>query len=98
MNREAQEAYANRAGCSIHHLVNNVYRRAGPRKLPRPELLIGLVKASDGKVSLDEAIDYFLVAPVRKLAAELEQSLPEGSSVEGGVEEKSVDRETRAGL
>ena len=98
MNREAQEAYANRAGCSIHHLVNNVYRRAGPRKLPRPELLIGLVKASDGQVSLDEAIDYFLVQPVRKLADEMSASTYEHRCEQPGSEREGFDTGEEASL
>jgi hypothetical protein len=46
----------------------NLFVRAGAKKQPRAELIVGLVTASEGNVSLKEAIDYFLVEPVLKLA------------------------------
>ena len=91
MTKEEQIAHATLAGCSVHHLVNNLYRRAGPLKQPRPELLIGLVGAWKGQVSLDEAIDYFLVQPVRKLAAELESSQGQGMTSDDAGEVKGFN-------
>lgn len=65
--------YAIRAGTTIRHM-QSMFTPAGFRKRPRDRLIIGIVDASNGAISLDEAIDYFLVAPVRKLAAELAPS------------------------
>lgn len=79
----------------------------GFKKRPRDRLIVGLVEASDGAVSLDEAIDYFLVQPVLKLAAELgvldsvpaasDQVVTRGSQLEIKSFEK-VKEEARVGL
>lgn len=74
LDEDQKLSYAHRAGCSIHHMRLNLFVKSGVKKLPRTELLVGLVAASEGHVSLDEAIDYFLVQPVKKLAAELDSS------------------------
>lgn len=99
LSDDEQKLYAKRAGCSIHHLINNIYRRAGPLKQPRPELLVRLVLASEGNISLNEAIQYFLVEPVKfqatEMGVDIEDSVPsvcfERRSLDGQLEIKSFE-------
>ena len=98
MTTEERAAYAARVGCSVPHLVNNIFRRAGHLKMPRQEFLIRLVKASDGKIRLEEAIDYFLVQPVLKMAAELESSPHQAKAGEVGLEMKRFDTPNQAAV
>ena len=74
LSKAQRRTYAAKAGTTINYLVAHVFRESRPMRRPSNSLLVGLVKASEGHISLDEAIDYFLVQPVKKLAAELEQS------------------------
>ena len=70
LSTEERAAYAKRAGCSIHHYQLNFFRvNGGPKKIPRQELLINLCRESEGNVSLDDAIDYFYIQPIKALAA-----------------------------
>ncbi len=64
---EDKQAFAARCGCSLSHLQLAVLGTK-IRKRPRDLLIVNIVKASEGHISLDEAIDYFLVQPVKKLA------------------------------
>ena len=71
-----RKQYAERSGCSIHSLVLYFRAEAGPKKIPRHELLINLAIASEGAVSIDEAIDYFHVRPIKALYAEMQSDVP----------------------
>lgn len=100
LTEQERDAYAVRAKCSIHHMRNNLFKqRGGSRKQPRPELLVNLAMASEGQVSLDEAIEYFLVEPVRKLAAELAAPAPVQNKSRGDAAPVNCfDGEGMAGL
>ncbi len=66
-----KRSYAERAGTTLNYLRAHIFRADG--KLTRTtslQMVIRLTEASKGNVSLDEAVDYFLVQPVKKLAAE----------------------------
>lgn len=92
LSRNQRTVWAERAGTTFRH-VQSMFGATGFRKRPRDRLIVGLVEASDGAVSLDEAIDYFLVQPVRKLAAELGQcSQNELMPPESALEMKALDR------
>ena len=100
LTEQERADYAVRAKCSIHHMRNNLFKQSGEsRKQPRPELLVSLAMASEGQVSLDEAIDYFLVSPVRKLAAELAApSLLKHRIAKDTLPVNCFDNESGAGL
>ena len=83
LTAEERNQYAERAGCSIHHFQLNLFRvRGGAKKIPKPELLINLSLASEGHVSLDEAIDYFHAQPIKALAAEMHGDVEKPSAEE----------------
>lgn len=85
LDEEQKKNFAKRADTSLEYLRLHVLRQKGGfRKRPGDDLIVRLVKASAGKISLDDAIDYFLAEPVRKLAAELKET-----SVFPAVEHKS---------
>lgn len=69
LNREQRHAYAEAAGTTLKYLRAHVFRMSGPTRIPSNRLIIGLVQASNGQVTLDEAIDYFLVQPIHRLAS-----------------------------
>lgn len=72
LSTEEKEQYAERAGCSIHHFKLNLFRvKGGVKKTPKHELLINLALASEGNVTIDEAIEYFHAQPIRLLAKEM---------------------------
>jgi hypothetical protein len=73
LTRDQRIAYAAKAGTTLNYLVAHVFRGESAMRRPSNNLLIGLAVASDGAVSLDEAIDYFLVEPVKQLARKLSQ-------------------------
>ncbi|MEB4590112.1 hypothetical protein VSS37_03885 [Candidatus Thiothrix sp. Deng01] len=82
LSKEERKAYAENAGTTLNYLVAHVFRASGYSRRPSNRLLVGLAMASEGKVSLDEAIDYFLVQPVKRLAAEREkESFPDRPSL-----------------
>ena len=66
LSKDQRRAYAEQAGTTLNYLAVHVFRSGGQIRRPSNGLLIGLVNASDGQVSLDEAINYFLVQPVYK--------------------------------
>lgn len=74
LSKAQRRIYAAKAGTTLNYLVAHVFRESSPMRRPSNRLLVGLVKASDGNISIDEAIDYFLVQPVKKLVNELDQS------------------------
>jgi hypothetical protein len=72
LTTEEREKYAERAGCSIHHFKLNVFRvKGGVKKTPKHELLINLALASKGNVTINEAIEYFHIQPIKALAKEM---------------------------
>ena len=75
LTTKERSQYAERSGCSIHHFHNLFRVRGGAKKIPRPELLVNLCLASEGNVSLDEAIDYFHIQPIKALAADMQSDL-----------------------
>lgn len=74
-----KKAYAERAGTTIRY-AQKVFAPGGVGFQLRSGLVISFAEASDGQVTLDEAIDYFLVQPVRKLAAEMGSTAPSRTS------------------
>lgn len=66
-----KKTFAAKAGTTVGYLSAHVLGLK-VRKKPKDELIIRLVAAANGNVTLDEAIDYFLVQPVKSLAAEHE--------------------------
>lgn len=71
-----RRAYAERAGTTLMYLVSHIYRLKGSTRIPKHELLINLAIASEGEVSIDEAIDYFHVRPIKALYAEMQSDVP----------------------
>ncbi len=67
-----REKYAARANTTLMYLVSHIFRNKGNTRTPKHELLVKLAFASEGQVTLDEAIDYFHVQPIKALAAEME--------------------------
>lgn len=63
LSEQERIAYAARANCSMANMNLNLFRRKGVKKQPRFETVVRLVMASEGRISLPEAIDYFLVQP-----------------------------------
>lgn len=82
--------WATQAGTTLRY-VQSMFVAKGSRKRPRDRLIIGLVNASEGQVGLGEAIDYFLIQPVRKLAAELESSQHHVTAKQVAAELKGFD-------
>lgn len=74
LNKKEKENYASRSGSTFGYLNTHVFSRSGPRKRIGNELVVSFHIESEGNVSLDEAIDYFLVQPVKKLAKEIQQA------------------------
>lgn len=95
LSRDKRKVYAEKAGTTLNYLVVHVFRETGQTRRPSNELLVGLVAASEGNVSLDEAIDYFLVQPVKKLAAELGQSAQQAMSMHDAAEVKPFDSQDK---
>jgi len=54
---EERAEYARRAGTSPLYMPQLVNER--PFKVPKPDLIRGLAKASDGNVSLHEVLEHF---------------------------------------
>ncbi|WMP17269.1 hypothetical protein [Thiothrix lacustris] len=67
---DQRNAYAIAAGTTLKYLRAHVFRGGGPTRTPSNRLIVGLAKASNGHVTLDEAIDYFLVRPIHQLVFE----------------------------
>lgn len=81
LTRKEKEAYAVRAGTTLRNAYA-YFAPSGIRKSPRHQLIVGFAMASDGNVSLDDSIEYFLIQPVKKLAAEREkESFPDRPSL-----------------
>ena len=78
LSTNAKKRYAQRADCSHNYMQQKLMNGKGVMKIPRVDLVVRLAHASQGNVSLDESIDYFLVSPCKKLAKELEK-LPSGT-------------------
>ena len=68
-----REAFCLSAGSTYNYVSKHILRKKGATRTPRKEILVGIVKASQGNVSLDEAIDFFLVSPVKQFAQEKQQ-------------------------
>lgn len=98
LSKSQRTSYAEKAGTTLNYLVAHVFRDKGPMRRPSNSLLIGLANASEGQVSLDEAIDYFLVAPVRKLADEMSASTYEHRCEQPGSEREGFDTGEEASL
>jgi len=63
-----KETYAVRAGSSFNYLNKHIFKPSGRSRNPKPNLIIRLASASEGNVSLEDAINFFLVDPVKELA------------------------------
>lgn len=87
-----REQYAARAKTTLMYLVSHIFRMKGSTRTPKPELLINLAIASEGQVSLDEAIDYFHVQPIKALAKEMQGDLlPEIKPLESRAPAKQIE-------
>lgn len=82
LTTDERKQYAARAKTTLMYLVSHIFRMKGSTRTPKPELLINLSLASEGNVSLDEAIDYFHVQPIKALAAEMEGDVEKTSAEE----------------
>lgn len=71
MSQPEREAYAARAGTSHKYIfVAFASVKSGkPRKVPKPDLLRALVDASDGRISMAEALEYFGFTTLDELRA-----------------------------
>ena len=100
LDEAGKQAFADKVGTSVGYLRAHILSaKGGFRKRPKDELIVRLVMASEGQVSLDEAIDYFLVSPVKKLAAELAApSLLKHRSAAVALPVNCVDNDSGAGL
>ena len=90
LSKTQRNSYAIQAGTTLNYLVAHVFRNPAPMRRPSNRLLIGLARASNGNVTLDEAIDYFLVQPVKSLAADIEVK-----PATGLVELKGFDKDDK---
>ena len=68
LSLDQRERYAQKAGTTLKYLKAHVFRLNGPTRTPGFDLLIKLALASDGNVSLDEALEYFYIEPVKAKA------------------------------
>lgn len=94
---EAQKKdFAERVGSSLAYLRLHVFRQKGGfRKRPGDDLIVRIVSASEKNITLDEAIDYFLVQPVLKVAAELDSSQCQAMPENGRVEVNCLDAQDK---
>ncbi|RVU83852.1 hypothetical protein EOL70_13570 [Leucothrix sargassi] len=97
LSTEEKEKYAERAGCSIHHFKLNLFRvKGGVKKTPKHELLINLALASEGNVTIDEAIEYFHAQPIKVLAKEM--GFDDIKPVRGQLEMNITNKPEKVGL
>jgi hypothetical protein len=86
LTEEHKKAFAERSGSSLAYLRLHLFRQKGGfRKRPGDEFIVRLVEASNGGFSLQEAINYFLVEPVMRVAEERlanSQAMPAAGSGE----------------
>lgn len=90
---EQQSVYAQQAGTTAGYLRSHIFRKKGRSRNPSFEIIVGLVSASEGQVSLEEAIQYFLVDPVVRIA---EEKLKNFVIKQGATEQESQDGSTDA--
>jgi len=87
LDKEARKAFAEKAGTSVDYLLVGFFstKDGKPRKRPGDDLLKQMVTASEGAVSLAEALDYFGVASLEDLKADrvLRQSFADECSNPG---------------
>jgi hypothetical protein len=72
LDKEARKVFADRAGTSVDYLLVGFFstKDGKPRKRPGDDLLKQMVAASEGAVSIAEALDYFGVASLDDLKAD----------------------------
>jgi hypothetical protein len=58
LDSDAKSLYAKRAGTSLNYMQIHLFSEP-PRKIPRPEMLRRLAKASSGAVSFKEVLSHF---------------------------------------
>lgn len=92
-----QPVYADKAGTTAAYLRCHIFRKKGRSRNPGFEIIVGLAEASEGQVTLEEAIQYFLVDPVLRLAAQKQRAALSIGKVEQGGDE-SLCAGNRLGL
>lgn len=92
LSKLQREAFAKKAGTTIAYARAHLFSRNGPRKTPSHKLVVSLAAASEGHVSLDEAIDYFHIQPIKALAKEMQGDLlPEIKPLESRAPAKQIE-------
>jgi hypothetical protein len=97
LNDDQKAAFAEDAGSSVGYLSVHLLG-SKVRKRPKNDMIIRLTKAAKGVFSLQDVIDYFLVQPVLKMAAELESSPHQAKAGEVGLEMKRFDTPNQAAV
>lgn len=67
-SQEAKKNYAEKAGTTLPYLVTHIFVPQRRRKIPRKRLVLGLAKASDGVVSLDDVLEFLYKTEIDKAA------------------------------
>ncbi len=66
--QEERELFCKDSGSTYKYISKHILRKKGSTRTPRKEILVGMVNASNGRISLDDAIDHFLINPVKFFA------------------------------
>ena len=78
LNANEKFLFSERSETTAGYMQAHIFRKGGPIKRMGNELVVNIAYGSEGSVSLQESIDYFLGSPCKKLAKELEK-LPSGT-------------------